>query len=200
MIPVESILEETRRTLSLLRPGESPLMRWFREHLLEPLAEFAARVLGAIARLGLTTPGLVLLVAVVLLAAALLAWLGILLFRRGQEGHRARAEERIERTSSGLRDPAAAEAEAARLAGEGRFVEAVRFLYFAAFLRLHRRSNRPFDPSLTPGENLRPFRSEACFPRLRDFVRRYEAASFGGAGLDEAGYRETAALRPPEAS
>ena len=111
---------------------------------------------------------------------------------------KAMAEDRVARSAPLLRDPDEAEREAAALAREGRFREAVRLVYLATFVRLHRRSGRPFDPSLTPGENLRPFREEAWFPGLRRFVGGYVAASFGDAPLDGEAYRGLADLRPPE--
>lgn len=200
MIPAETVLEETRRTLALLRPGEAPLLAWVRKSVLEPLRRFLEALFEAAAELAGTAGGNVLLAAVILLAAALLAWLAVHFFRRGQAGHRLRSSERVARLTAGPVDPAASDAEAERLAAAGRFVEAVRLLYLAAFVRLHRRSGRPFDPSLTPGENLLPFRREPWFARLRGFVRLYQAASFGGAALDEPGYREIYASRPPEAA
>lgn len=200
MIPSGRILEETGRVLSLIRPGEAAWSKWCRENLLEPLGrvlEGAARILADLAG---SLWGTILLGVAVLAAVALLAALAVMLYRRGQESARARSEDRV--ASSGPRDldPDGAERDAARLAGEGRFKEAVRSLYLATFLRLHRRSGRPFDPSLTPGENLRPFRREPWFPGLRSFVSGYVAASFGDSPLDGGSYAALAASRPPEAA
>lgn len=200
MIPREAILRETERALRRMLPAETPLGRWLREHLSEPLGRLLGRVFAALGLLAGTAFGWVLLVIVSGAAAALLCWLAILLYRSGQVAHRSRAGERTARSRTPSLDAAAQEEEAARLASAGRFAEAVRRLYLASFLRLNDRSGNPFDPSLTPGENLRPYRAAPFFPRLREFVARYQSVSFGRAPLDAAGYGEVADLRPPEAS
>lgn len=202
MIPAEAILEETRRTLSRLHPSEAAWLRWLREHVGGPLAELLERIFGPLfgPLFGLASGagGMILLGVLGLAALVLLVLLARFLLRRGQEGVRGRAADRVARSSPVLRDPDDAERDAERLAREGRFTEAVRQLYLATFVRLHRRSGRPFDPSLTPGENLRAFRGEAWFPRLRAFVGGYQAASFGDARLDDPAYRSIEGLRPPE--
>lgn len=192
------IIEQTRRALGLMRPHEAAWTAWLNENVLAPLRHLLRRAIEAAADLAGSLGGEVILILVITAAATLLYVLARLIFRRGQEQARARAADRIARSSPVLSDPDEAEGDAARLAMEGRFVEAVRLLYLATFVRLHRRSGRPFDPSLAPGENLRAFRSEPWFPRLRDFVGGYQAASFGDARLDDPSYRTIAGLRPPE--
>lgn len=198
MITNEAILEETRRTLALLRPAEGGVGKWLRENVTRPLLELLERVAGAIAGLAGSLGGTFLLVALVVAAVVLLLLLGHLLFRRGQARSRTLSADRVALRTPVLRDPDEADREAVDLARAGRFREAVRLLYLATFVRLHRRSGRPFDPALTPGENLRAFRGEPWFQGLRTFVGGYVGASFGDASLDDAGYRDLAALRPPE--
>ncbi len=198
MIPAEAILEETRRTLSRLHPHEAAWLRWIGENVFEPLGDLVQKIFGPLFDLSGTLAGKIALGVLVAAAVALLVLLARLVFRRGQERARSRAADRAARSSPLLRDPDEAERDAARLAREGRFTEAVRLLYLATFVRLHRRSGRPFDPSLTPGENLRAFRGEPWFQRLREFVGGYQAASFGEAPLDDPSYRSIEGLRPPE--
>ncbi len=198
MITPEAILEQTRRTLERLRPHEAPWMTWLRENILDPIADLLARAAKVVAAFAGTTGGMVLLGALAAAAVVLLVLLGRSLFRRGQQRAREGAVDRIARSSPVHRDPDEAEREAARLAGEGRFVEAVRLLYLATFVRLHRRSGRPFDPSLTPGENLSAFGGESWSAPLRQFVAGYLAASFGSAALDASSYAAVAGLRPAE--
>jgi len=193
-----TILEETRRTLALLRPAEGGIAKWVREHVTGPLLDIVERIASSIADLAGSLGGKFLLGALIVAAVALLLLLGQLIFRRGQARSRGLSADRIARSSPALRDPDDADREAADLARQGRFREAVRLLYLATFVRLHRRSGRPFDPSLTPGENLRPFRDEPWFAGLRRFTGGYVAASFGDRPLDGEGYRDLAGLRPPE--
>jgi len=194
------ILEAARRSLARIRPPEPGFQEWLRENVTDPLGQRLGEAIEALVSLGGTTLGTVLLWTAGVVAAGLLAWLAAALLRRGDVRRRARATDRVARASAARFDPDAAEAEAARLAAAGAFAEAVRHLYAATVGRLHLRGGRRFDPALTPAENLAPYRGVPYFPRLREFVRGYERASFGGRGLDAEGYRRLAAERPAEAA
>jgi hypothetical protein len=81
------------------------------------------------------------------------------------------------------------EAEAARLAGEGKLREAAVALYQALLLRLDARGAVRFDPSKTPGDYRREARAHADAAKaLTSFLRLFEPVAFGGRSLDEAGW------------
>jgi hypothetical protein len=81
------------------------------------------------------------------------------------------------------------EAEAARLAAEGRLREASAALYQALLLRLDGRGAVRFDPAKTPGDYRREARPHPEAARaLTGFLRLFEPVAFGGRGLDAEGW------------
>lgn len=201
MITREAILREGSRVFARLRADEGGgFWSWVDETFLLPIRELVEQAVRRLFEMTGMVPGWILVASAAALALAMLVWLGLLLFRRAEAARTVEAEEAVDARTRLAADPEAAESEAARLASQGKFAEALRLLYFAAFARLHRRSGRPFDPSLTPGENLRPYRRSPFFAGLRDFVNRYQAVSFGKAPLDRPGYEIAAGLRPSEAA
>jgi hypothetical protein len=81
------------------------------------------------------------------------------------------------------------EAEAARLAAEGRLREASAALYQALLLRLDGRGAVRFDPSKTPGDYRREARPHPdAAQALGAFLRLFEPVAFGGRGLDAEGW------------
>ncbi|MHC4821458.1 MAG: DUF4129 domain-containing protein [Planctomycetota bacterium] len=139
-------------------------------------------------------------VGLALFAVLLVVVLAVLLLRRAEWRRRREARERVVRTSATLGDAAELDRQAAALAAQGRFVEAVRLLYASLLIRLHRAAGKRFDPSRTPGEQLRQFRARQDFEEIRTFVRGYQRASFAGREVGRDEYERVAASRPDGAT
>jgi Domain of unknown function (DUF4129) len=81
------------------------------------------------------------------------------------------------------------EAEATRLAGQGRLREAAAALYQSLLLRLDALGVVRFDRSKTPGDYRREARKHAeAASALGAFLRLFEPVAFGGRGLDAEGW------------
>lgn len=165
-----------------------------REWISRMLAEGWAWVLdklGAFSGLRLTHPWIFWLVLgwVGITAVALLAhlvWTTLQAARRG-EPEPAAASGKSARVKP--RTAADWEAEAARLAADGRLREASAALYQALLLRLDGRGAVRFDPSKTPGDYRREARPHPDASRaLGGFLRLFEPVAFGGRGLDADGW------------
>ena len=125
------------------------------------------------------------LVITVLALLAHLVWSTLQAARRGEDAEPAAARTRRARP----RTAADWEAEAARLAAEGRLREAAAALYQALLLRLDGRGAVRFDPSKTPGDYRREARPHPeAAKALGAFLRLFEPVAFGGRGLDAEGW------------
>lgn len=126
------------------------------------------------------------------LAAALVAlvahivWTALQVARRGEGGTVSAGK------APGPGKPRAAadwEAEAARLAGEGKLREAAAALYQALLLRLDALGAVRWDASKTPGDYRREARKDPEAARaLGGFLRLFEPVAFGGRDLDADGW------------
>lgn len=93
------------------------------------------------------------------------------------------------------------EAEAARLAGEGRLREAAAALYQALLLRLDALGAVRVDASKTPGDYRREARKHPEAARaLGGFLRLFEPVAFGGRDLDADGWERMKAAAAEGAS
>jgi hypothetical protein len=123
-------------------------------------------------------------------AAAILAhlvWTAVKAARRGDDGPAPAAKTKAARP----RGPAEWEAEAARLAAEGRLREAAVALYPALLLRLDALDAIRFDPSKTPGDyRLEARKDPAAAGALNAFLRLFEPVVFGGRALDQDGWEK----------
>ena len=163
---------------------------WVRRQLAAALGWIGDR-LASFAGLRLTHPWIFWLVVgwLAVAAAALLAhllWTLLQAARRGEPEADA-AAGKAKRVKP--RTAADWEAEAARLAGEGRLREASAALYQALLLRLDGKGAVRFDPSKTPGDYRREARPHPEAARaLTAFLRLFEPVAFGGRGLDAEGW------------
>ena len=126
----------------------------------------------------------------VLALAALVAhivWTAIQVARRGDGG--GAVAEKAGSTRQRPRTVADWEAEAARLAAEGRLREAAAALYQSLLLRLDALGAVRWDASKTPGDYRREARKSPEASRmLGGFLRLFEPVAFGGRDLDAAGW------------
>lgn len=140
--------------------------------------------------LRLTNP-VVFWIVIAWLVVALLAlvghivWTAVQVARRGDHG-------KDDVKAAGPRKPrgiADWNAEAARLAAEGRLREAAAALYQALLLRLDALGAVRFDASKTPGDYRREARKNPEAARtLGGFLRLFEPVAFGGRELDSDGW------------
>lgn len=141
--------------------------------------------------LRVTTPWLFWLIIgwIVLTLAALvghLVWTAVQVARRGGD---ATSPAATPGARGRPRTAAEWDAEAARLAGEGRLREAAVALYQALLLRLDARGAVRFDASKTPGDYRREARKHPEAARtLGGFLRLFEPVAFGGRSLDAEGW------------
>jgi Domain of unknown function (DUF4129) len=166
----------------------------WREWLNRKLAEawgWLADKLASFGELRMTHPWVFWLV-IGWLAAAAVALLAHLVWTALQAARRAEPEAAGgagKPRKSKPRTAADWEAEAARLAAEGRLREASAALYQALLLRLDGRGAVRFDPSKTPGDYRREARPHPDAARaLTGFLRLFEPVAFGGRGLDAEGW------------
>ena len=127
------------------------------------------------------------LVATLLVIIGHLVWTAVQAARMGADDPASATADGSPRTRP--RTAVDWEAEAARLAAEGRLREAAAALYQALVLRLDARGAVRFDPSKTPGDYRREARKHADASRsLTAFLRLFEPVAFGGRGLDATGW------------
>jgi hypothetical protein len=146
-------------------------------------------VIGAGAAIGKVV-FIILIVVVVLL---LVGWIGQAVLRR------RRGDETVEVAAEGAEGGAVREREptfdeAARLAAEGRYAEAVHALLLAAIRHFAERSRVAIQPSRTSRELVRllPLRAEAR-EAFSDLVRTVELSLFGGAPVGQEEYEQSLA-------
>jgi hypothetical protein len=145
--------------------------------------------LAALARLRETNPVLFWIIVgwLALSAVAIIAhlvWTALQASRRGET-----APEKAKTKAPRARTAADWEAEAARLAAEGKLREAAVALYQALLLRLDALGVVRFDASKTPGDYRREARKDADASRaLTGFLRLFEPVVFGGRALDAEGW------------
>ncbi|MFL5383529.1 MAG: DUF4129 domain-containing protein [Longimicrobiaceae bacterium] len=166
------------------------IREWFAGKLRE-IYHWIADQLGSFGELRLTNPWIFwLVVGWLAIAAALL--LGHLVWTALQAARRAEPEVEPATGKAVKTKPRTAadwEAEAARLAAEGKLREAAAALYQALLLRLDGRGAVRFDPSKTPGDYRREARPHPEAARaLTAFLRLFEPVAFGGRGLDREGW------------
>lgn len=126
------------------------------------------------------------LVLTVLALFTHLVWSTMQAAKRGDDAEPASAARK---RAAKPRTAADWEAEAARLAGEGRVREAAAALYQALLLRLDGRGAVRFDPAKTPGDYRREARQHPeAAQALGSFLRLFEPVAFGGRGLDLEGW------------
>ena len=151
--------------------------------------QIAVPVLGAGAAIGKVV-FLVLIVVVVLL---LVGWIGqIVIQRRRKAPADQAATEGAEEAAVRMREPAFEDA--ARLAAEGRYAEAVHALLLAAIRHFAERSRVSIQPSRTSRELVRllPLGAEAR-EAFSDLVRTVELSLFGGAPVGQEEYEQSLA-------
>jgi hypothetical protein len=160
---------------------------WLRETFGQA-ADWFAELIGGLLRMRETNP-LVFWVIVAWLGGTAIAivahlvWTAMQAARMGDD-----APERAPRLAK-PRTAADWEADALRLAAEGRLREAAAALYQALLLRLDAREVVRYDPSKTPGD----YRGEArrhpeAARALGAFLRLFEPVAFGGRALDADGW------------
>jgi hypothetical protein len=163
---------------------------WINRKLAEAFGWLSDK-LGSFSELRLSHPWIFWLVVgwLAIAAVALLAhlvWTAVQAARRGEPeagGATGKAAKLKPRSAADW------EAEAARLAAEGRLREASAALYQALLLRLDGRGAVRFDPSKTPGDYRREARPHPEAARaLTGFLRLFEPVAFGGRGLDAEGW------------
>lgn len=163
-------------------------LAWISEHL---------RFLGAMRH---TSP-VVFYLIVAWLVAALLALVGHIVWTAIQVARRGEGDAPAAGKAPGRQKPRGAadwEAEAARLAGDGRLREAAAALYQALLLRLDALGAVRWDASKTPGDYRREARKDPEAARaLGGFLRLFEPVAFGGRDLDADGWErlQTAAAQ-----
>ena len=166
------------------------LREWLNRKLAEAFGWLLDK-LGSFSELKLTHPWIFWLV-VGWLAVAALALLAHLVWTTVQASRRAEPETAGATGKTAKSRPRTAadwEAEAARLAGEGRLRDASAALYQALLLRLDGKGAVRFDPSKTPGDYRREARPHPDAARaLTGFLRLFEPVAFGGRGLDADGW------------
>ncbi|HEX6746727.1 MAG TPA: DUF4129 domain-containing protein [Longimicrobium sp.] len=120
-------------------------------------------------------------------ALALIAHLAWTALKVSQQGEREPGAARTKAPRA--RTAADWEAEAARLAAEGKLREAAAALYQALLLRLDDLGVVRFDASKTPGDYRREVRKHPDAARaLNGFLRLFEPVAFGGRALDAEGW------------
>jgi hypothetical protein len=128
-----------------------------------------------------------LLVAVLLAIVAHAMWIAA---RTIQAGSAAEAKERVQRTSA-PRDAEWYAREAARLAAEGQYADAMQADFLRLMLELDARNVTRFHPSRTPGEYARDPRLPAeSRNELRSLVRSLYAYAFARVPADESAWME----------
>ena len=145
--------------------------------------------LAALSRLRDTNPVLFWIIVgwLALSAVAIIAHLVWTAVQASRREERAPATARTKAPRA--RTAADWEAEAARLAAEGKLREAAVALYQALLLRLDALSVVRFDASKTPGDYRREARGDADASRaLTGFLRLFEPVVFGGRALDAEGW------------
>ena len=166
------------------------IREWINRKLAEAWGWLADR-LGSFGELRMSHPWVFWLV-VIWLSVAAVALLGHLVWTALQAARRAEPEPDAVGGKTGRSKPRTAgdwEAEAARLAAEGRLREAAAALYQALLLRLDHRGAVRYDPSKTPGDYRREARPHPDAARaLTGFLRLFEPVAFGGRGLDADGW------------
>lgn len=161
----------------LARAGR--VLAWISEHL------------GFLSALRHTNPVVFYLVVAWLVAALIalvghIVWTALQVARRGEGGTASAGKTPAPKKP---RDAADWEAEAARLAGEGRLREAAAALYQALLLRLDALGAVRWDASKTPGDYRREARKHPEAARaLGGFLRLFEPVAFGGRDLDANGW------------
>jgi hypothetical protein len=166
------------------------LREWFARKM-NALWGWIADTLGSFGDLRLSHPWIFwVVIAWLAITAALLlghlVWTTLRAARRAEPEPGAAAGKTVK---SKPRTAADWEAEAARLAAEGKLREAAAALYQALLLRLDGRGAVRFDPSKTPGDYRREARPHPDAARaLTAFLRLFEPVAFGGRGLDREGW------------
>ena len=147
------------------------------------------------------------LAMVLLLVAAVVAVLGLLLWRA--RPRRAGAASALESTVQVSAEVAGGENALSRppegwagiadeLAAQGRFREAVRSLYLALLSRLHREGAIDYHPAHSNWDYLRRFRGPpAWLPPFRELTGRFDFAYYGNAAVGPDGYRTFRQLAGP---
>lgn len=150
--------------------------------------QVALPVIGAGAAIGQA----VFIIFIVVVVLLLVGWLGqaVLRRRRGDETVEVAAEGAEEAVR--VREPTFDEA--ARLAAEGRYAEAVHALLLAAIRHFAERSRVAIQPSRTSRELVRllPLGAEAR-EAFSDLVRTVELSLFGGAAVGQEEYERSLA-------
>ena len=166
------------------------IREWINRKLAEAFGWLSDK-LGSFSELRMSHPWIFWLV-VGWLAVAAVALLTHLVWTAVQAARRAEPETGAGAGKAARSRPRTAadwEAEAARLAAEGRLREASAALYQALLLRLDGRGAVRFDPSKTPGDYRREARPHPDAARaLTGFLRLFEPVAFGGRGLDAEGW------------
>lgn len=127
------------------------------------------------------------MVAALVALVAHIVWTAVQVARRGDGGEAAPKTKTPGRQAP--RTAADWEAEAARLAAEGRLREAAAALYHALLLRLDALGVVRMDASKTPGDYRREARKHPEAARaLGGFLRLFEPVAFGGRDLDADGW------------
>jgi hypothetical protein len=165
------------------------LREWINRKLAEAFGWLGDR-LGSFSELRLSHPWIWWTV-VIWLVITVVVLLGHLIWTTWQAARRAEPAAPAAGKTARTRPRTAAdwEAEAARLAAEGRLREASAALYQALLLRLDGRGAVRFDPSKTPGDYRREARPHPEAARaLGVFLRLFEPVAFGGRALDAEGW------------
>jgi len=166
------------------------IREWFMQKL-NGIFAWIADKLGSFGELRLSHPWIFWFVIAWLAIAAVLllghlVWTALRAARRAEPEPGAAAGKTVKARP---RTAADWEAEAARLAAEGKLREAAAALYQALLLRLDGRGAVRFDPSKTPGDYRREARPHPEAARaLTSFLRLFEPVAFGGRGLDREGW------------
>jgi hypothetical protein len=175
------------------RPEFREQKHGFGEWLMQKLAaavQWIGRHLSWLSELRHTNPTLFLMIVVWLVATALaivvhLVWTAVQVARRGEATPAGDAGGKKPKP----RTAADWEAEAARLAADGKLREAAAALYQALLLRLDAVGVVRFDASKTPGDYRREARKHPEAARaLGGFLRIFEPVAFGGRALDGEGW------------
>ncbi len=179
-----------------MQPRGQSILEWVRENVLGPFVEWMKSLFSGVGPPTGLGIGKWAFVGLAVFAVLLLVVLIVLLLRRAEWRRRNEARERVVRSSTNMGEASELDRQAATLAAQGRFVEAIRLLYAAVLIRLHRAAGKRFDPSRTPGEQLRLFRARMDFEEIRTFVKGYQRASFAGREVERDEYDRIAASRP----
>jgi hypothetical protein len=188
----EAVQEAVARVYARPEYAEHPA--GWREWLNRRLAEAFGWLMDKLASFGelRTTHPVIFWLVVGWLSVTAVVLLAHLVFTALRAARRAEPEAASAAGKTGKAKPRTAaewEAEAARLAAEGRLREASAALYQALLLRLDGRGAVRFDPSKTPGDYRREARPHPDAARaLTGFLRLFEPVAFGGRGLDADGW------------